>query len=368
MLYIPTSHLKPGMLLARAVTYNSSYLPLLVVGQRLSMPAIRRLEEFGVPGVYIESRFASDIDAEDFVEPELKQQMTTELKSLYKSYVSQKPLSISTLKSVYDTTESLLTALLSKNVCMMNIVEVKDYDAYTYSHSIYVATLAIMIGMQLGFTRSVLSELAMAGVLHDIGKLEIPLSIVNKPGPLNEEEFLQMKTHPAKAVRRLQSSYNVPSSVLRGIESHHERYDGTGYPRGLAGHSIPRFGRILALADVYDALTSTRVYRRAWFSNEAIEYMMGGTGMHFDHDILKAFLRTVAAYPVGSIVRLSDDSLAVVVENSPDNTLRPTVRLLLPEERKGQQINLSEDRNYLNVTVCGTINESTTLPDDIMKP
>lgn len=365
MIYVPFSHLSPGMVLARSVTFNSALLPLLAVGQRLTDATIRRLHEFGIPGAYIESEFAGDLSADDLIEPEVRQELTNDLKAIYKNYVQQKSLSPSATKSLSNMVESLLASLLSKNACMLNIIQIKDYDGYTYTHSLYVATLSILIGIQLGGTRSSIANLGMAGLLHDIGKLEIPLSIVNKAGPLTEEEFEIMKGHPTLAVQRLNSSFSVPSVVLRGVESHHEKYDGKGYPRGLEGKSIPQFGRILALADVYDALTSTRSYRRAWYSDEAIEYIMGGAGTHFDHEILQSFLKTVSAYPVGTVVNLSDDSLAVVIENTPENTLRPIIRIILPEERRGEEINLTNDRGYYHITISSTVTDSTTLPADL---
>lgn len=365
MIYLPLPHLRPGMIVARPVIYGSSFLPLLGHGQALSEVALKRLAEFQIPGVYIESTLGEDIEIKELVDPAIKQQMLCEIKSLYKGYVSNAPLSSKSLRSMQNAVDALLSSILSSSPCMLNIIDVKDYDAYTYSHSIYVASLSTLLGIQLGLARPALFDLAMAGTLHDIGKLDIPITIVNKPGPLDEEEHLMMKTHPFKAVRRLQAGYSVPTAVLRGIESHHERFDGTGYPRGAAGEKIPLYGRILALSDVYDALTSSRIYRRAWSPNETLEYMMGNAGTHFDAELLRAFLRTVAPFPEGMMVLLSDQSVALVVKNDPETPLRPRVRFVAPQELYGQEVNLATNQEYRSITIVGEPSPTDILPQNL---
>jgi len=367
MIYLPLQHLQPGMVLARSVYYHPTSLPLIVAGQQLGSPMIRKLTELNISGVYIESKFASDIEVKEFIEPKIKQQVTNELKSLYGGYLHNMPLSTSTIDSMRNIAEELLNYITSKEEFLLNIIDIKDYDTYTYSHSIYVGTLSVLIGMQLNYSQNLLLHLAMAGLFHDIGKLDISLDIINKKGPLTPEEFDEIKTHPKKAISRLEFSNKIPNIVLSAIESHHEKYNGTGYPYGLKGNDIPIYGRILALADVYDALTSSRSYRRAWLPNEAIEYMMGCGGTHFDHDLLKAFLRIIAAYPVGTLVQLSNGSLAIVLQNSKEHILRPKIRLLTPESLANTDVDLATDRSFFNVTITGTITDVDKLPNTIFE-
>lgn len=367
MIYLPLQHLQPGMVLARSVYYHPTCLPLIVAGQQLSPAMIRKLTELNICGVYIESKFASDIEVKEFIDPKVKQQVTNDLRTLYSGYIHNVPLSSFTIDSMRNIAENLLNYIASKEEFLLNIIDIKDYDTYTYSHSIYVGTLSVLIGMQLNYSQNMLLQLAMAGLFHDIGKLDISLDIINKKGPLTPEEFNEIKTHPKKAVSRLEFSQKIPNIVLSAIESHHEKYNGTGYPYGLEGDNIPIYGRILALADVYDALTSSRSYRRAWLPNEAVEYMMGCGGTHFDHDILKAFLKIIAAYPVGTIVQLSNGSLAVVIQNSQEHILRPVIRLLTPDHLANTDVNLATDRTYFNVTITGTITDIEELPSTIFE-
>lgn len=367
MIYVPLRHIRPGMIIGRSISAGSSVIPLVVSGQRVTTETLAKLQERRVEGIYIQSKFFNDIATENYISTEFKQELTSELQGIYTSYLKKAPISPAMGKSMLRMADSLMTFVLSKEECLLNVVEIKDYDNYTYSHSVYVGVLAVLIGMQLGLSKTKLSELAMTGLLHDIGKLDVPVSIVNKPAALTDTEFEEMKHHPTYAVERLRAVHGVPSSVILGIENHHEKYNGTGYPHGIRGNSIPLYGRILALADVYDALTSSRSYRRAWLPHEAIEYMMGSANSHFDFDILKAFLKTVAAYPLGTIVELSNGAIGVVTHVVPEHILRPIVRIVTNDNPAGFEVDLSSDRRYLNVTIIGTISDSAGLPDKLFK-
>lgn len=367
MIYIPMKHVKPGMVLAREASSGSGLFPLLAPGQALTEPLIQRLTQCSIPGLYIESRLSGDIEVHEFIEPEFKRNTITTIKSTLDEYVRQRTLSHSALRSISNIAKNLVTYVLSRDEILINVIDVKDYDNYTYTHSMYVSILSTLIGLRLGCTRTMLTEIATAGLLHDVGKMDISPEIVNKPSRLTPEEFEVMKTHPANAARRLAPCCMLNQKMLQGILCHHERFDGTGYPRGLKGKAIPLYGRIIALADVYDALTSQRTYREALFSGTAVEYMMGCADTHFDYDILQAFLKTVAPYPVGAVVRLSNGFVAAVVRNVTTNILRPVVRILLPEEETGHEIDLAADTDYLNVTICGLLDDKTTLPDSFFR-
>lgn len=367
MIYVPMKHIRPGMVLAREAENGAGLLPLLAPGQQLTESLIGRLEKSNVPGLYVECRISDGIEVQDFIEPELKRQTITAIKGILDDYVRQSTVSHSALRSISNIAKNLVTYVLSKEEIFLNVIDVKDYDNYTYTHSMYVAMLSALIGLRMGCTRTMLTELATAGLLHDIGKLDISPAIVNKPDRLTPEEFEVMKTHPSNAVKRLAPCCQLNYKTLQGIQCHHERFDGTGYPKGLKGKDIPLYGRILALADVYDALTSQRTYREALFSGTAIEYMMGCADTHFDYDILQAFLKTVAPYPVGAVVKLSDGGVAAVLRNSTANILRPVVRILLPEAAAGRQADLGNDADYLNVTITGLLDDKTELPDSFFQ-
>lgn len=364
MLYLPMKYVRPGMILAREALYNIGRLPLLMPGQPLTEAYLQRLESCGVAGVYVENGFSDGIEVQEVLSPEFKRKALVETKGVLDDYVRTHSIASSALRSVSGIAQNMVVHVLGREEVMLNVVDVKDYDNYTYTHSMYVGLLSCMIGLRMGCTRTALTELATAGLLHDIGKLDISPDIVNKPSKLTDEEFEVMKTHPTNAANRLVPCCQLSYKTIQGILSHHERFDGTGYPRGLRGKDIPLYGRILALADVYDALTSERPYRKAMFSGNAIEYIMSGANTHFDFEVLQAFMKTVAPYPTGALVQLSDGEIAIVLRNSAANVLRPSVRLITGQP--GKEINLCADMAYLNVTIQGLLDEKTPLPEDFL--
>lgn len=367
MIYVPIKHLKPGMIVAQDVNYGMSFFSLIVNGQTLTTDSILKLEKYNIPGVYIQSKLLNGVKVDEFIDSEFKQKTIKSLKKVYVEFKTQKIINMSTLRQFSDLAQKLIMHALSKDECLINIIDLKDYDTYTYTHSMYVGILSALMGIRMGYPHSTLTELTMCGLLHDTGKLDVPLEIINKPSSLTKEEFELIKAHPDNAVTRLSPCQSVLPGVLAGIRSHHEKYNGTGYPLGLAGNKIPLYGRILALADVYDALTSQRSYRQALSSSETIEYMMGCADTHFDHELLQTFLRTVAAYPVGTIVTLSNGFMGVVISNSPDNCLRPKIRLFKPDIYTGKEIDLFTERSYLNVTITDSLDSDTELPSNIFK-
>lgn len=365
MLYIPLKHLRPGMVLAQDVVYGVAPYPLLCEGQHVTQVAIDKLDRYAIPGVYVHNRMTADVQAENFINLEICKEIYGQMKKVFDEVVHNKCISSAADALVTAGAEKLVSYVLSKTECMFTMVDVKTYDNYTFSHSLYVSVLSVMLGMQIGLPHAALVDLAAGGLLHDVGKLEIPLEIVNKQSRLSPEEMEVMRQHPVYAARRLQG-HGFSARMISGIRHHHEKFDGTGYPDGLAGEKIPLYARVLALADVFDALTSERSYREAWPPHEALEYMMGGGNTHFDFTLLKSFLKIVAAYPVGSLVRLSNGAFAVVIKNSQQDTLRPQIRLLYPQEIAGKEIDLSTDMGYLNVTISEVAGGDTELPEVLL--
>lgn len=226
------------------------------------------------------------------------------------------------------------------NDARLCIQDLRVADEYTYQHSIDVGVLAAQISKSIGMPKSMIVEAAQAGVLHDIGKRRIPLEILNKPGKLTKEEFEVIKFHPTYAKEDLDEMSNLSEAVVYGAYEHHERQDGSGYPRGLKGKDISPIAQILAIADVYDALTSKRVYKDSMSSAHAVGTMSGCIS-GFNREYFAAFIRCIILYPTGSKVLCTDGKEYEVLHQNPESPLRP---VLLDGSRK-VIVDLSLDEN-----------------------
>lgn len=371
MIYVPLSNAQPGMKLAKSIPSSIGYFSLLKCGEVLTAPLIKRLQEHGIDGVYIELAGSEDIEPAPILEPEVRQQITNEFRNLYANYLTCPCISYKAVESTRKIAETIVDSVLGRDEYLVDIMEIKGYDSYTYSHSLNVGILSILLASEMGIDRNRLEDIGLCALMHDIGKVDIPIQIINKKGPVTDSEFAIIKTHPEKGVERLRKCFNVSHEVLQGVQCHHEKVDGTGYPCGYKGTHIPMFGRVLAVADVYDALTSQRSYRKAWLPNEAIEYIVAKSDSQFDRDFVKPFMHIVCAYPAGSVVQLSDGSPAVIVKNFSENVLRPQVRLLEATDLgpQGTEINLLEDRDALHLTVKSVLGgtDGFTLPTSVTR-
>lgn len=360
MLFVPLPLLKPGMILADGVPSYNIYIPLMTAGQVLTEKGIQSLVERGIQGAYIDSPVANTIRPQEFFTDEKRKCLLNGIKMEYERvrFSGGQPNN----NLFEDMASEVVFAALRQEHLLYNVITIRNYDDYTYSHSLYVGGLACLIGAHMKLSHRDLIALATAGLLHDIGKLDISLSIINKPAKLTDEEFAIMQEHPSLGARRLIKNESYHKDVIGGVESHHEHFNGTGYPRHLSGQDIPLFGRILSIADVYDALSSARSYRSAWEPSHIIDYITSLSGHQFDPEILPAFLHSVAAYPVGTLVRLSNDWAGIVTKNYPDFILRPCIRLLKPPEEAGREIDLAH--SMFHVTIVGMADES----DDFQLP
>lgn len=208
---------------------------------------------------------------------------------------------------------------------LIGITRLKSKDEYTYMHSVAVCALMVNLARELGLDEDMVRDLGMAGLLHDIGKMEVPDTLLNKAGQLSDAEFDIVRRHTIQGRDLLQSNGGrVPDAALDVCLHHHERVDGKGYPFGLSGDSISLFARMGAICDVYDALTSNRAYKAAWKPAQAAAAMHGWTG-HFDPVLLFKFFRSIGVFPPGMLVRLMSNQLAVVLDNG-RRASRPRVR------------------------------------------
>lgn len=214
------------------------------------------------------------------------------------------------------------------------LARIKQEDHYTYQHSLGASIWAVALGRQLGLPRSDLRSLAIGGLLFDVGKLGVDKELLRANRPLTEPEIEQLRSHVQIGVQMLEGSGLMNRDVIDMVAYHHERYDGSGYPGGLAGDDIPVFARVAAIVDCYDAITSHRNYARAISPSQAIKMLHENKDIDFQAELVEEFIQAVGIYPAGSLVELSSGEVAVVVAEYRTRRLRPKVMLLLDADKQ----------------------------------
>jgi HD-GYP domain-containing protein (c-di-GMP phosphodiesterase class II) len=290
---------------------------------------IERLKELQIPTIYIDYGLL-DVDIGNVIIEETRYEAVQHVKNLLLNISETKSGTINPSPKVYSTVESIVRQALGNPDAMYNLMDIRAEDEYLFYHSVNVCILSVMTGVTLGWGKEKLTELGMGALLHDVGKVRVPPEIINKPGELTEKEFEEVKRHTIYGEELLTE---LPTSRIIA-RCHHERKNGEGYPDGLSDGDIPDVAQIVGMGDVYDALTADRIYRKAYQPNEAFEMISATGGFWFDYEIVRAFLYNIAAFPVGSIVRLTSGAVALVLKNKPGGSLYPFVRLLVDENGK----------------------------------
>lgn len=355
MRFVPTSCIRTGMILGKSL-HNASGEMLLSEGKEMIPLYIERIQKLRINGVYINDSISEDIEIQNVISDEVRNKAVQGVKSILTHSVSDNPTDkTAAIVKAKEIVESIMAEILKNSDLMVNMVDLKVFDEYTYYHSVNVAVLSTVVGVAIGMNHRDLFALGLASLLHDIGKVFVNKDIISKPGQLTEVETDDIKRHSELGYTYLRSMFEMPVKASLGILHHHERYDGSGYPKGLKADQISLFGRIIAVADVFDALVSDRPYRKALLPSDAMEHIMGNGGVIFDPNIARIFSMKVAPYPLGTAVELSNGNVGLVVENYEGFGLRPAVKIIA---KKGKMvtpyvINLLTDSRCLNITITG---------------
>ncbi len=228
----------------------------------------------------------------------------------------------------------MIDSILRNQDAMAWLVYLRKRDEYSYHHSIASSIWAVILGRHLGFDRQGLDTLAMGGMLLDIGKVKLPDSITSQQGKLSEREFLAVKKHVAFGLDLVKLTPGINADVLAMIEGHHERHDGSGYPRGLKGADIPVFARIGGLVDCYDAMTSTRPWAAPKSPYDAVRELNALSGVKFQKEMVEQFVQALGMFPTGSVVELNTGEVGIVIEQNRIRRLRPKVMLVLDSGKR----------------------------------
>ncbi|MDH6372795.1 putative nucleotidyltransferase with HDIG domain [Paenibacillus sp. PastF-3] len=354
---------EPGMILAQPI-FNDRGNMLLSESTKLTNALIERLEILNINTIYINGDYVTDgIVIEDDIPYQKRVEAIRTIENTFsairegnhKSKTLTRGLMVKEIQQVFDM---ILAEFRQKKQLLNLLIQINVKDTCLFTHSLNVTLYAVAMGIKMGLTYKQLQNLGVGALLHDIGKLFIPQYILSKKGALEEAEFEIMKRHTEYGFEFLRKEPEVSSIIAHCAYQHHEKLDGTGYPRGLKGDEIHLFGRILAVADVFDALTSHRVYRNAMLPHDAIEIIWAGCHTQFDKRVIEAFHASVALYPIGVTVILNTNEAAVVVGNDHNYPQRPLVRVF--KDAEGNKLNpyferdLSKELSVM-ITECEAI-------------
>lgn len=338
MRFLPLFLVEENSILAESIL-NIRNQVLLRKDTILTAQHIERIRELGIKSVYIKDPEVEawlQEEVKDVIKPAVRKSAVFRMEQSIKSYMyaADKQKSRSIYSHIGEKLQAelnlvaidLIEEVLNSRIKKVSLMDIKSDEYYRQEHSVNVAVLSIMMGTKLGLKEDELKLLAMGALMMDIGFHDIDNKFYDHKKPLSAEQWLIVMRHPEFSYKHVKENTTSNAHIKAIILQHHERMDGSGYPRGIKGDKINRLAKIIMVADVYDAMTSDRKFRNAYPHHEVIEYILANAGRLFDFEIATILSRTVVPYPVGSYVRLSNNQKGVVLKNDPLNPLRPLVR------------------------------------------
>jgi uncharacterized domain HDIG len=343
MIRLSAKKLRKGMIISQGI-YNARGAFLLRKGTRLTEQYVKRLQKMNIHSLSVTALqpHLNVSPPDDIILEKTRIKAIDNVSHVFDDVQTSGKINTNLLK---DTAESIIFDLIQNRNNLLQITDMRLHDNYTFSHSVNVAVIASMIGTFCHYSKQNLLELTLGALMHDIGKIFVPENILQKPYPLNSEETVVINRHPHAGFAKLKEAGGFSDTVLAIAIQHHERFDGSGYPHHYVGSDIHRFARIVSIADVYDALTSNRPYKRAYRPDIAYKIMTQCSCAGFDPDLLKLFFANVAIYPVGTVLKTRfGDAIVTKVESG--YTLRPHVCLFTDKHhqpvKKPSQLDLRD--------------------------
>ena len=385
MRVVAIEELKTGDRLGKDVYANpADGLPLLRAGVRVSDSYRSSMQRGGILSVWVDDVVSDGIEPLEVLEDETKRRATSAINEAFKDISGSVKngggarVSDEAIQEMSDVAEMIVRDIGRNIHSALALNDLANADGYTLKHSLAVTTLGLAIGIRVmhrygwldaqGKRRfddieNRLTPLGVGLLLHDIGKLAIPPEILRKPGKLTDDEWKAMKSHPMLGVDILKKAEGISPLARAVVRSHHERWNGAGYPEAKSGTAIHQFARIAAAADVFDALTSDRCYRAGLAAFEGYNFIVERSGVDFDPEVVDIFKAFVAPYPPGTRVVLSDGFCGLVKEVKHDAVTRPIVRIVLDPSGAlvtPREIDLSKSPELTIVSTVFEMPELTT--------
>ncbi|WJQ79856.1 HD-GYP domain-containing protein [Brevibacillus brevis] len=353
---------KPGDVIAKSIFQENGNV-LLGIGVQLTPRYIERLVQLGIDTLYIQDKHTEDIMPEDVIRDETRKEAVDAVYKTMTTLMDQPQIKRRTSAPDFGSSfqkvfREIFQDLSSRKDILVNLSSLHVLDGYLFHHAVNVAVLSGVVGMAKGYNQQQMMELGIGALLFDIGMTQVPKELWTMPTELSAEERQRVQYHTEEGFNILRNQHNISVVSAHCALQHHERYNGTGYPRQLSEKNIHEYARIVAIADVYDALVSPRPFRKSYSPSDATEYLFATGNTYFDLDLLKLFLQHVAIYPVASTVLLSTGQTGVVSKVNPLAVNRPTIRILTNEDgsevASTYEIDLY-DKEWMSVTIVKTL-------------
>ncbi len=330
--------LVPGDISMETVRFASDQPPVVRLGQPLTKQIIEELKKNDVKYLWIQISPVTP----PVVNPQKIEKLKEEIKDIFHGAAQKLQLN---KKEVSDLSSQIVNDIVknySDKISLIFLIQQND-EEYTYVHEVHVGMISSLIGLQIGMKINQLSRLAFSAIIHDVGKIMVPKEVLYAPRKLTQEEFEMVKKHVEYGFRICEKSGIDDVNVISGVRDHHEKLDGTGYLRGLTKTELTVESKIIAIADIYDALISNRSYKASWSPYRVVSELikMASFGK-IDRELVQAFVSIVGLYPVGTTVLLNSGEKAVVVGNTMGRATQPIVRL-----DSGEQIDLAEEKGLM---------------------
>lgn len=325
MRQIKLTKVRPGMILARHLLSGKGQV-LLASGVTLTEEYIDKLRALHIKALFIHDARYADIKIPEYLSLETQQRALVILSTTMERIHDKKTFE---MDAICDIASDIVEELILHPSISIQLTGIATHDDYTLAHSLNCAIYTTLLARSCNFTIPQIKEIACGALLHDVGKINVDKKIINKPDRLTEKEFDIIKKHPQSGFNLLvEKRWEISSLVAHMAWQHHEKIDGTGYPRGLKGEEILNYARLLTITDVYEAITGHRPYRKAMTLEEAHNIIFSGLGTTFDEHYGNIFLSKMALYSPGVEVILSSGEQAVVISVSETSPQKPLVRLL----------------------------------------
>ncbi|MNI00002.1 Cyclic di-GMP phosphodiesterase response regulator RpfG [compost metagenome] len=335
MRLMPIGMCRPGMRLGKKI-YSAEGAVLLAENVELTQRLLDRLYDYGIDYLHISDPRTDDILIRDMINEETRVRAVKEIRNTFRKLMetSNKRGSVQYYdlgRQFRDLMNTIIDDLSDHNDAMTMLTNMNVVDNYLFQHSLNVCIYATMLGLSNGLNRDELTTMGLGALLHDIGKTRISLEILRKASPLSNEEYDEMKKHTEQGFQILKDEPNLPLIVAHCAFQHHERINGSGYPRGIQGNEIHNYARWIGVIDSYDAMTTQRVYRGPMLPHQAMEQLFIGSNTLYDQDKIASFRDKIAIYPLGMPVTLNTGEVGVVSNLKKSIPHRPVIRILQSE-------------------------------------